>query len=261
MRLFKRKKKDIGRVQGGAMALMLAICAVVTFWFVVGIVYREVTMPSGPVEVLEAAADPADYAYETQIVRKRKIEGATLTQGSTRFVSVDTKRGKFYATFSHVGPQPLRIAGDGKTVARSVGGVGSPWEVLKTNLTAADLRAPSPRDLRSMKPQIITDEADMAYRAWAIRFVPNARVLQRVLLSRAIGLKEVPGMDADLKQIAKGGYKVKTAIVWIARDDRQMTQMYLDFTVNTGAHYEALVKYRDFGQNKLKAFRLANDNF
>lgn len=236
------------RVQLIAVILQIASAAfvglVILFYLVRA--FMAMNVPSDAAGILESAKNPERYVYESEAVRTNTVEGVPTEGHSVRILAVDGSSEQFQARLLRVFPdtqEALLARTPTRTTLRK--GLSVPAQIADIPFEAA--LAPSPSDIRAVAEGVVSEERTVrGVQAWEIKFRLTPEIVRQLFLVDAL---QISGDEQDA--ITQGRYTSDWAYVMVTRRERSMVVLDTRFTIDGGATYRFLVKYRSFD-----AFRL-----
>lgn len=231
-------------VQTAALVTQLAfaaIAALVLAFYLVRVLLS-LSVPGDAVGILEEARTPASYVADIESVRINEILGQTTEGQSLRVVAVDSEANAFQARLFRIYPgvSEALLASDGSTSVLKFDQGAT--QKLERQIPAAAAAAPSPADILASSPSLVSEERTVrGAQAWEIAFTLTPAIVQKLFLSEVLDLQ---GEEQML--ISEGRFSTDWAYVLVSRRDRSMVVLDTRFTLEGGATYRFLVKYRDF---------------
>lgn len=244
------------RVQQGRQWGLLAFAGVVVLLFVLvlgRVAVQQLFLPDTGVEILESAENPSAYRYESQMVRQVRLDATPLETHALRSYALNMGSDAFNGRLTNVFPEQMRLASDATTTIFHF--PGEEWQQTTEHISAQAIAAPSPREIATMDPAVIDDQASFrSRRAWQIAFTPTPDLVGRLFQADAF---EQTGEEWEAIQAGK--FTTDFAYVMVVRDSRQMLMLDTRFTVASEYRptYRFLILYSYFDDASLNDFRLS----
>lgn len=236
------------RVQLAAVVVQLGalgvVGLVVLFYLVRALLALNV--PGDADGILASTQNPERYVYESEAVRTRTVEGIATEGHSVRIVAVDKSNDAFQARLLRVFPdtqEALLSRTPNATTLRK--GLATPVVIDEVPLNQA--LAPSPADIRAVAKSVVSDTRTVrGVRAWEVAFELTPAIARQLFLADALAIT-----GDEQEALAEGRFTTDWAYVMVTRRGRSMVVLDTRFTIDGGATYRFLVKYRSFDTFRL----------
>ena len=214
-------------------------------------------IPRSAADVLDSVEMPPIYTWSSETVRLVDFAGEEQRQDSVRSATVDTETDKFQVlTTGNLPEQSLFVSDGNYTIFLDETSQDDEtgW-VLATDycngaptIPVETVSMPAAQLIAQANPEIVTDKGVvLGVRAWELEFDLQPELIRKLMWidffeTAAPDQMEWVISSSELERIDAGEYTVDYARAWVSRDERQLAQIDVRFTIEGGSRYRFLTQ-------------------